>query len=97
MFGVGGATQTLSTRDPWQAWLVAPEGDHALGYSRDYSRNYSRNYSRPPFRPPLRLAQLHQDRCATRRRDAGARRRAGVWRQVVAAGREGGIGAPSLK
>ena len=42
-----------------------------------HSLDYSRNYSRPPFRPPLRLAQLHQDRCATRRRDAGARPRTG--------------------
>ena len=38
----------------------------------------TRNYSRPPFRPPLRLAQLHQDRGATRRRDAGAVLETGV-------------------
>jgi hypothetical protein len=70
--------------DPDTAGGVVERGDlgqafecDALDYSRDYSRNY--------FRPPLRLAQLHQDRCATRCRDAGVRPRTGVQGHQVSA------------
>jgi site-specific DNA recombinase len=43
---VGGATHTLSTRDPWKRGSSRHEPHRATDYSRNYSRDHSRNYSR---------------------------------------------------